>query len=260
MTMKAGMESAVGFAAGLGLVLTLGAAEPIRTVELTNGETLEAIVIPASECPVVVQTDDECVEVPLDAIRKLDGRSDVAEALRADRPPLLRNETFEELRADGDVLMHSSFSRMNRSATTRYEIDWGIAPHEVALLEHWKVYDEFGNELTLRVEDRSGGAKHVFARLVRPILPGEVVRFTSEILFRDRMPNDGGTLTYRIVGDYPDDRLVSKMVKLPAGAQIEHVSPEPAQRFEVDGTPYVYWRRYYVTGEQMPLEVAFRVE
>ena len=120
--------------------------------------------------------------------------------------------------------------------------------------------DEFGTELTLRIEDRSGGTKHVFARLVRPILPGEVVRFTSEILFREHMPDDDGTLTYRSVGNYPDDRLVSKMLKLPAGATIAHVSPEPAQQFDVDGVPFVYWRRYYKAGEETPLEVAFRVE
>ena len=87
--MKTGMESAAGFAVGLGLVLLTGAAEPIREVELSNGETLEAIVIPASECPVVLQTEDLCLEVPLDAIRKLDGQSDVVGALRGDRPPLL---------------------------------------------------------------------------------------------------------------------------------------------------------------------------
>lgn len=258
--MKTGMESVAGLALGLVTALLTTAAEPVRQVEFVNGETMKGIVIPASECPVVVQGDDVCLEVPLDRIRRLDGRSDVAEALRGDRPPLLRNETFEELLPNGDVIMHSGFARVNRSASTRDEIDWGIAPHEVPLLDHWNVFDEFGNELKLRVEDRDGGAKHVFARLVRPILPGETVRFTSEILFRDRMSRAGGTLTYRAVGDYPDDRLVSRMLRLPPGATIEHVSPEPAQQFDVDGVPFVHWRRYYKAGEETPMEVAFRVE
>lgn len=258
--MKSGTEVIAGFTTGLALVLLVGAAEPVRHVELESGETMDAIVIPASECPVIVQSEEQCLEVPLDRIRKLDGRSDVAEALRGDRPPLLRNETFEELLPNGDVLMHSGFSRANASARTIHEIDWGIAPHEVELLEHWKVFDEFGNELPMRVEDRAAGAKHVFARLVRPILPGEVVRFTSEILFRNRVPDENGTFTYRSVGDYPEDRLVSKMLKLPEGAAIEKVAPEPAQRFDVDGVSFVYWRRYYKAGEETPLEVAFRME
>lgn len=50
------------------------------------------------------------------------------------------------------------------------------------------------------------------------------------------------------------------MLKLPAGAVIEKVSPVPAQRFDVDGVPFVYWRRYYKAGEHTPLEVTFRLE
>jgi hypothetical protein len=47
-------------------------------------------------------------------------------------------------------------------------------------------------------------------------------------------------------------------VKLPAGAEVVRVSPEPAQRFEVDGVPFVLWRRYYAAGEVTPLELVFR--
>lgn len=256
--MRSGLESGIGFAAGIALALFATGAEPVRDVELINGEKIQAIVIPASECPVVVQTEETCLEVPLGKIRRIDGREDVAEALGADRPPLLRNDTFEELREDGGVLMRSSFSRANRSATTLREIDWGVAAHEVGLLGHWKVFDEFGNELPVRLEDRDAGAKHAFARLVRPVLPGEAIRFTSEILFPDLLTRTGDGLRYRSAGDYPEDRLVSKMVKLPAGAEIVSVSPEPAQRFDVDGAPFVLWRRYYAAGEKTPLEVVFR--
>jgi hypothetical protein len=196
--------------------------------------------------------------VPLGKIRRIDGRADVAEAVRADRPPLLRYDTFEELRANGDVLVRSSFSRANRTAAVVHEIDWGVAPHEVALLGHWKVFDEFGNELAVRLEDREGGAKHAFAALVRPVLPGEEIRFTSEVLFPDLLARTDDGLRYRSAGDYPEDRLVSKMVKLPAGAEIVSVSPGPAQRFEVDGVPFILWRRYYAAREETPLEVVFR--
>lgn len=256
--MRTGTESGLAFAAGLALALFATGAEPVRDVELVDGQRIKAIVIPASECPVVVQTEDACLEVPLGKIRRIDGSADVAEALDEDRPPLLRNDTFDEVRADGAVLVRSSFSRVNRSATTLREIDWGVAAHEVPLLAHWRVFDEFGNELTIRLEDRGGGAKHAFAALVRPVLPGEEIRFTSEILFPDRLTPTGDGLRYRNVGDYPEDRLVSRMVKLPAGAEIVSVTPDPAQRFDVDGIPFVLWRRYYAAGEKTPLEVVFR--
>lgn len=41
-------------------------------------------------------------------------------------------------------------------------------------------------------------------------------------------------------------------------AEIVSVSPEPEQRFEVDGVPFVLWRRYYAAGEETLLEVVFR--
>jgi hypothetical protein len=258
--MKTGLESMIAFGVGLGTAVITATAGEVRQLEFVNGETVEGIVIPASECPVVVQTEDFCLEVPLDRIRAIDGDRDVATALGREAPPLLRAETFEELRANGDVLLRSSFSRANRGASTRHEIDWGIAPHEVALLDHWRVFDEFGQELVLRTEEREDGGRHAYARLARPILPGETVRFTSEILFPGSLHEEDGTLRYRHRGDYPEDRLVSKMLMLPAGAEIVSVSPEPADRFDVDGVPYVYWRRYYKAGEELPLEIVFRVK
>jgi len=256
--MKTGTESGLAFAAALALALFATGAEPVRDVELADGSKLKAIVIPASHCPVIVQSEDVCLEVPLEKIRRIDGSPDVAEALRSKRPPLLRNETFDELQADGSVVMRSGFERRNASTGTVHEIDWGIAPHEIPLLVHWRVFDELGNELTVRLEDRANGAKHAYARLVRPILPGETIRFTTEILFPDRLARTEEGLSYRSVGDYPEDRLVTKMVRLPEGAEIVRVSPEPAQRFDADGVPYVVWRRYYAAGEETPLEVVFR--
>jgi hypothetical protein len=258
--MRTGLETALAFLAGLGTAVIGASAGEVRELELANGERVEGIVIPASECPVVVQTDDFCLEIPMDRIRSVDGRTDVIAALRDDEPPLLRNETFEEVRPDGDLLMRSSFARANRSPSARREIDWGLAPHEVELLAHWRVFDEFGNELPLRTEEGDDGAKRARATLRRPILPGEIVRFTSEILFPDYARRlEDGAMRYRHVGDYPEDRLVSKMVRLPEGARIVSVSPEPTQGFEIDGAPYVYWRRYYAAGEEMPLEVTYRL-
>jgi len=256
--MRTGTESGLAFAVALAVALFATGAEPVRDVELANGEKLKAIVIPASQCPVIVQSEDVCLEVPLEKIRRIDGNPHVADALRSERPPLLRNETFDELHADGNVVMRSGFERRNASSGTVHEIDWGIAPHEIPLLAHWRVFDELGNELAVRVEDREGGAKHAYAKLVRPILPGETIRFTTEILFPDRVTRTDDGFRYRNVGDYPEDRLVTKMVKLPEGAEVVRVSPEPVQQFVADGAPYVVWRRYYAAGEETPLEVVFR--
>jgi hypothetical protein len=244
------------------LCVASGAAaeETVHEIELENGEVLKGIVVPASACTALVQTDDLSLEVPLQQIRALDGKSDLPVSLLRDGRPLLRFDTFEELLPNGDVVLHASFSRRNAGGQTIQEIDWGVAPHELSMLEHWQVFDALGNALPLRIEDREDGGKQVHATLVRPILPGETVQFTDRILQQGFVGQKDGLFLYRHRGDYPDDRLVTRMLRLPSGAQVVSVSPEPVQRLEIAGSPVVVWRRYFVAGEELPFELTYRLK
>ena len=242
------------------IAASAAAAETVHKIELENGDVLQGILVPASACTALVQTEDVCVEVPLERIRTLDGRSDLPMTLLREAPPLLRFETFEELLPNGDVVLHASFSRRNATPKTIQEIDWGVAPHELSMLRGWRVFDTLGNELPLRIEDRADGGKRVHAKLVRPILPGETVQFTDRIVQAGFVAQKDGLFHYRHRGDYPDDRLVTRMLRLPTGAQVVSVTPEPVQRLEIDGSPVVVWRRYFVAGEELPFDLTYRLE
>jgi hypothetical protein len=240
----------------MGLVATAHAGSQ-RRIQLADGRELQGLVLPATECTWIVQTDDLCLELTAAQIARVDGKAGVATLVERNASPLLRTETFDDVFPDGSVLLHSSFARFNDGTTRIDRIKWGLAPHELALIPHWQAFDEFGNELPIQVEKRENGRQMARARLVRPIVPGETLRFTSRIQYEDLVQRDGDVLRYEHQGDYPEDRLVTKMVRLPAGATIVSVSPEPVQRFEIEDRPYVLWRRYYVAGEKFPLQVRY---
>jgi hypothetical protein len=234
------------------------AAGDAHRLVLADGREVEGIVVPATEGTWIVQTRDVCLEVAAGEIRSADGKAGAGALPARGAVPLLRAETFEEVLPSGDVVVHASFARENRGSAVLDEVEWGIAPHEVALLPDWRVFDEYGTELAVAVEEQEGGARRAKVRLPRPIVPGETVRMSHRTLHRGYVTRDGDAVRWRHRGDYPEDRLVTKLVRLPAGAEVVSVTPEPAQRFEHDGATCVLWRRYYVAGEERPLEVRFR--
>lgn len=238
---------------------TAAQAVPQHRIQLADGREIRGLVLPATECTWIVQSADLCLELTAAQIARVDGKAGVAALLEEPSTPLLRTETFDEVLPNGDVVLHSSFARFNDGTTRVDRIEWGLAPHEIALLPHWQAFDEFGNELQIQVEKENGEHPRARARLVRPIVPGETLRFTSRIRTSDLVTKEGNVLRYTHQGDYPEDRLVTKMVCLPSGATIVSVTPEPVQRFELDGKPYVLWRRYYVAGEKHPLQVRYRL-
>jgi hypothetical protein len=230
------------------LFLLPSAAEESRRVTLAGGEELFGLVIPTSECTVLIQSDDVCVEVPLSKIEKVDGSPDVSSLFRRQTPPLLRYDTFEKVERNGDVVLHSSFAKANRSSEILEEIRWGVAPHDL------------GNSLPITVEEGEGEVRRASAALVRPILPGETLRFANRILMPGYVSKDGDLFVYRNRGAYPEKRLVTRMVRLPEGAQIVSAEPEPIHRFDSEGSPVVVWRRLYAQGEDYPFLVTYRLQ
>jgi hypothetical protein len=230
-----------------------------RKIILQNGETLEGYIRPLDEGKFLIQTKDVYLEVTPNQILQLDGSSDLTNLFKTDQSPLLTYRTYEELDFEGNLTMHSRFTRKNFSDQIITQLNWGKAPHEINLYQDERVYDEFGNELFMQETNRDDGGRQVSVDLAVPILPGEEVSFSHRFVWKDFAKQKDGTWIYKHAGDYPEDRLVVKMVRLPLGAKIENISPEPVKNFEHNGYRYVSWRRYYVKGEVVPLTIEYKL-
>ncbi|MFH1276756.1 MAG: hypothetical protein ABIK65_00025 [Candidatus Eisenbacteria bacterium] len=241
-------------------VPAFGGAGKTHTITLSGGDKMEGLVVPLTECAFLVQTEDASIEVPLERIETVDGSKDITTLFRSGENPLLREDVFERVLENGDVILHSTHSRENRGPRILDHLSWGIAGHEESLLADWKVFDIYGNELTMTVEEPDEkGRRQARASFIRPILPGEPIRFSDRIVFHDRIQHEGDHLRYRHRGDYPEDRLVTKMILLPAGARVIAATPEPLRRFDLGGAPCLVWRRFFARGEVYPIEVDYEL-
>jgi hypothetical protein len=226
---------------------------------LENGERLEGYIRPLDEGKFLIQTKDVYLEVTPNQILQVDGSSDLTELFKGNQIPLLTYRTYEELDSDGNLTWYSHFTRKNSSDQIITELNWGKAPHELTLYQDEKVYDEFGNELFIREVNRDDGGRQVFVNLTVPILPGAEMSISHRFTDKNYAKQKEGTWIYKHNGDYPENRLVIKMVRLPQGAEIVDISPEPVKKFEHNGYNYVAWRRYYVKEEVVPLTIKYKV-
>lgn len=229
-----------------------------HAVQLRSGESLDGVLMRLQESAYLLQTEDECLILPAHEIKKIDGKAPVVTDLPvSNRVPRLQ-ETFEDISSDGQVELHSTFYRTNRGSKVVTGTNWGMGEHEYPHLETYRIVDEFGNSLPFQVaEDPSIDGKRIRVQFARPILPGETVQFTTIFKQKDRVEKDGETWVYQMGGNYPDDRLVTRSVRLPEGAEIISVSPEPLYQVTSCGRPLVMWRRYFLRGEEVPSEIKY---
>jgi hypothetical protein len=230
-----------------------------QKIILQNGKILEGYIRPLDEGKFLIQTKGVYLEVTPNQIVQVDGSSDLTGLFRENQIPLLTYRTYEELNSQGDISTYSHFTRRNSSDQIITKLDWGKAPHELTLYQDEKVYDEFGNELFMQETNRDNGGRQVSVDLAVPILPGEEMSLSHRFVWKDFATQKNGTWIYKHAGDYPEDRLVVKMVRLPLGAEIINISPEPVKNFEHNGYRYVAWRRYYVKGEVVPLTIEYKL-
>jgi hypothetical protein len=111
----------------------------------------------------------------------------------------------------------------------------------------------------MREVNRDDGGRQVFVDLKVPVLPGEEMSHSHRFTEKNYAKRQNGIWIYKHRGDYPESRLVIKMVRLPQGAEIVNISPEPVKKFEHNGHSYVAWRRYYVKGEVVPLTIEYKL-
>lgn len=232
------------------------ASSETHRVELANGIAIEGRIVPLQPGEYLIQSSDESLIVSTGDMRRIDGEPMASHAIPASGDAVFVQETFEDVGPSGAVEVHSVLVHRNDGQRVVASLSWGLAPHEERFLSSYRLVDAFGNELSIEVTDRSGGGKRLRAALPRPILPGETMRATSIYLDEESVwPEQDGTWVYRNAGDYPDNRLVTRSVLLPAGAEILSVTPEPLHRLESGGRWLVVWRRYFARGEMLPWEV-----
>lgn len=228
------------------------------TVELQDGRTLSGLLIRVDDGDYILQSPTLAVMMRSSDIRKVnDSEMGGPEALSVPRIRVVQ-ETFEDVRPDGSVLARHTMRWRNTGDEIISQTNWGLAAHEVADLERYVVLDGYGNEIPYRVEDDPKiHGKRLFLDFPRPVLPGEELHLTSVIEERDRITASGDTSLYRIEGDYPDDRLVTRSILLPAGARVISVEPEPLQQLTSGGRILVIWRRYFRVSERFPWQVRY---
>jgi hypothetical protein len=229
-------------------------------IELRGGGKVSGSLLQLERGSYLLQTQGQCLVLSPADIRRVDGRPvvppEVPVAARVERA----QETFEDVGADGAIELRSFQSLTNPGSGIVSTLDWGLAAWEAPLLARYHVVDQFGSELPFAVRPGSGpGAKRVSVTLKRPVLPGERLTITTIIGDWGRASRDGGDWLYRMAGDYPDDRLVTRSVLLPDGARIVSVTPEPLHSVLVGNRHLVVWRRYFQKAERVPWEIRYRV-
>jgi hypothetical protein len=229
-------------------------------IELATGEQLRGELLTVRPGSYIVQTGARTLLLEQTDIRHVDGkRPDGLPSGSVGRVALVQ-ETYEEVADSGAVEVHSQWRWQNDTGRLQDQVDWGLREREVPQLQHYRVVDAYGNELRLRLEpDASIHGQRVFVSLVRPILPGEEGQLTLLVRQSECVSRAGEEWVYRNAGDYPDNRLVTRAVHLPAGAHLVAVHPEPLYSVETDGRPLVVWRRFFRAGERVPWEIRFRL-
>ena len=232
----------------------------LHAVELKGGKLVEGILMTLHTGTYLLQTEGESLILPADEIRKVDGKAPVKPDFPvSDRVPRLQ-ETFEDISPDGRITLHSTHQRANAGSKIISRVNWGLAEHEFWQLATYRIVDEFGNDLSYEVkEDPAINGKRIWVDFARPILPGESLHLTTIFQQKEGVRKQGDTWAYRMDGDYPDDRLVTRSVRLPAGAQIVSVSPEPLHRVASGDRTLVIWRRYFLEGETIPWEIRYKL-
>jgi len=249
------------------LVLAAGlanAAEP-WTVTLTDGKTCTGTLVRLAAGRYLLQTDTTLLELSDD---DLDARTFSVRSRQDAVPerPVHEIRHYEELHADGTVTRWWTRRMVNEGRRAITEYRFGLAPHEQPLADQRAYRDGFGNALVPvydppreRWSSPPQGRVQVTLPLGIPVAPGEEWSITGSETSPRIARGDAGFM-YRNAGDYAEDNLVWLKVRLPRGASIRTITPQPSARFTQDGQEYVMWRRFYKQGEQFPLEIVYTLD
>jgi len=248
---------------GLALPGIAGAAMPSGpapvTVELRDGRVIEGVLRQIETSRYLLQSGPALYEMTGDEIARVDGREGPPPPA-SDTPPPVRSDTYEVVRPDGDVELWVTLRSVNDTPRVWTFVQWRAKPHELEMMRSMAAYDAYGHHLTHRVEPHPGSdLHHVIVDLEVPIAPGESALLTRRYLRRDSVTEADEGYVFRFAGDYPEDRIVQRKVRLPRGAEVVRVEPPPVQQFEHEGHPIIVWRRYFPRQVTDPQTIVYRL-
>jgi len=242
------------------------AADDGWTVTLRDGTVHEGTLLRIMPGLYILETDAALYELSDDDI---DPRT-FADRPRSEAQPtrsLSVTNHHVELHWDGTAATYLTFFNHNQGGRVITEYRYGLAPWEQREIDQRTLRDGHGNVLHLEFDppreewepywDRR---VQVSARLPIPVAPGEYWTVASQTIARANYRKVDGGWAWSHPGDYADDRLVWFKVRLPQGARMVEVSPEPSAIFDEGGFRYVIWRQFYRAGERRSLEVVFAAE
>lgn len=255
----------LGLCAAAAATAAAGAATapPAERVVLRDGTTFNhAVLVRLTPATFVVQTADALYELSEDEIDPATLR---ATHFTGAKPPLVTHH-YDEIHADGTVTIHWSLPMHNDGRKAVTEMRMGLAPWERGHAAGRSYVDERGTPLISvydppldRWEDRPDQQVRQIIPLAVPLAPGESTTITGrETVTWTRKTAEG--LVYSSPGDYAEDRLVWRKVRLPRGATVIRATPEPSARFSHEGCEYLMWRRYYRANERFDLEVVYTLD
>lgn len=241
----------------LGAALNAGADEPApMEIKLRDGRTLHGVIRQIRSSQYLVQTDEALYELTGEEITSVGGKPGVPPL--AQQKPLFRTGHRIQLGADGSLTMWSSEEIVNDHDQILTYAMFGAKEKELPAMRTMRAFDQFGNELGVRIEPRAGTDLHnVFVDFVVPILPGETMHGSLRWEDPDLITCADGTCVNRFWGDFPEDRLLTRRVELPVGAKLLKADPEPNLQFEHQGQTVIVWRRYYPARTGFPLVVEY---
>lgn len=249
---------------GAALAGPAGAGDSWHVV-LTDGSRLEGTLLRTAPAHYILQTETTLYELTDD---DLDPRTFSARNAREAVPERRIHDIshYDEISADGTVTARWLRSHVNNEQHAIDEDRFGLAPWEQLEADQRVYRDGFGNVLVPvydpprdRWPSPPTGRVQVTLTYPVPVAPGETWTVSGSTP-APAAARQGDRFVYRRAGDYAEDNLVSRKVRLPRGARIVSVTPAPSARFERDGFEYLVWRRFYTKGERFPLEVVYTVD
>jgi hypothetical protein len=263
------MKTTLIAAALAALTLAMPAAAPAGSpraeagtsaIVLADGRVLQGRIRALQESRYLVQgeLDGEQVvlELPAAQIASVGGAATLPAYDPAD--PVRETQFYEQVDARGGVTNWSTMELRNEGRTLMTQVRWGLADWELERTKHMRVLDLYGHELHPQVEARGEG-HGLTIDLAVPVPP--LTTQTLGVGYRDEgvVHAEGDHWSYTFTGDFPEDRLISRLVQLPTGATVLGTTPEATYTADSKGAPLIFWRRYYAARERLPLTVRYRL-
>lgn len=217
-----------------------------RVLRLDDGRVLQGVVREISPQRLLIQTDHQLFELGADRIDTIDGLPMTSASITPSKR-LITSVHYVRISADGATELWTRNRTANHASSVLTSLSWGATEHELEDIRTMRAFDGFGNRLEHHVEPPTKVRPNyqVTVELVLPVPPGETVDLALRYRLTGAVQAVDGGFKLAFPGDFPDDRLYTRIVCLPPGATIEKMTPEPTEVFDHSGSPHVVWRRYY---------------